>query len=566
MQSKKIGLLARTVSTAVGRGDFNGAVAAIGRSQGRRLSLIKDLTAFFPRDDGRQDLMYEQDFGLSPYRRRYEEARLAVARAKLAQRDRDVLLGLLDIFLERYPRAVKRLDGAAARNPDAYWPQFLHATAIWLHGDRLRTRDYLADALGAIDRAIASEPSHLYAYVIRAGLRREMEDVPGRLADARRVSRMDPRFVWARTELAEVLSEEGHYRHAIREDNALIRRFPSQAWAWAQRGRIRGISGFYQLALRDFEKAVALDGECGPLYAWRGETLRRLGRHDSALADLDASIRKDPGYRLAHAWRGRIHLLMGRHWDAIRDFNRCLRLESREMLAQAWRGEAWWKLGEARRAAEDFAAIYPAQPRALWNARLQPRETQENYFLLDPGPGGRRQRDFWADLDSGVKAAPGDPWAWAFRGACRSEEGFLREGVADLTRALQLDPSLAFAAAWRGESIRRMGAPARALADLDAAVRKDPDNLWAWAWAWRGLALKETGRLDAALESFDRATQGPSQRFARAHVWRGEVLWALGRRSQAAAAFQRAFYLDGKCVEARRWCARTRAAALGTLP
>lgn len=528
------------------RGDFNKTIEGLARKSGRPLRLPADLSVFFPDKDGRQDLMYEQDFGLDRHAPVYARARRVVEAAELPAAERALLLSYLDLFLGEYARAAKALATLAAERPSEFWPQFLHACAVWLWGDQERTRDYLPVALSSIEKAVAAEPKQLYSYVIRAGLRRELEDVPGRLEDAERVIRMAPDFVWARTERAEVLGETGHYRPALRELNRLIKLFPKEAWAWAQRGRLRGISGYYGLALADFEKAAALDPRCGPLLAWRGETSRRLGRYQEALADLDRSIALDGGYRLAWVWRGRVHLLQGRFAEAVKDFDEALRLEPREMLARAWRGEALWKLGEFARAARDFDEIYPAEPRGLWNARLKAHETQEHYFMLDSS-GGKREAAFWADMDAGLARAKDDPWAWAVHGRVLAADGRVDEARYSFARALKLDPKNARALAWRG-------AAAGSLSDLDASVAADPS--YRWAWAWRGRALAEQGRAEEALASFDRALDTPDQRYAPAHVWRGAALWALGRRAEAEISFRRAFTLDGKCKAAKEWLSR----------
>lgn len=528
----------------VARGKWSDAVHALTGTK-----LPAGLEVFFPATDGRQDLMYVQDFGLTPHRPAFVKARKAVLASALPALDKQLLAGYLDLFIGEYDRATTALAHVAEARPGAYWPNFLHAAAIWLLGDERRTRDLLPEALVAVEKAVKADPKAMYPYVVRAGIRRELEDVPGRLADADRVLKMDPKFVWARTERLEVLGETGHYKAALKEANHLIKRFPDQAWSWGQRGRLRGISGYYELALQDFTKAESLDPKCGPLVAWKAEALRRLGRYPEALKELTRAIAIDGGYRLAHEWRGRIHLLLGDYKKAIADFDRTLKIESREMLAQAWRGESWWKAGDAKKAAADYEEVFPAQPGALWNARLKGSQTQEAYFMLD-SVGGKRLKAFREDLDAGVKAAPRDPWALAFRGRCLLEDNRVEAGLADLDKALKLDPSNGYALSWRGEALRRLGRLDEAIAVLDVAAVKAKGVTARWAWARLGRALAEAGRHEEAVIAFDHAVAVRDQRFALAHVWRAESLWALGRSEESREAFRSAFVLDGKCHEA----------------
>src|SRR3989338_9149413 len=148
--------------------DFN---RTIERLAGGGLSLPKDLSVFFPDGDGRQDLMYEQDFGLAPFAPLYKKARAAVMAADIPADERALLSSYLDLFLGEYDRAAASLKKLCDKAPGEYWPHFLHASAIWLLGDQRRTRDYLPTALQAIEKAVAVDSKQMYAYIIRAGLR-----------------------------------------------------------------------------------------------------------------------------------------------------------------------------------------------------------------------------------------------------------------------------------------------------------------------------------------------------------------------------------------------------------
>ena len=225
------------------------------------------------------------------------------------------------------------------------------------------------------------------------------------------------------------------------------------------------------------------------------------------------------------------------------------------MLAIAWRGEAWWKAGDARRAALDYEAVLPAQPGALWNARLKRGAVQESYFMLD-NVGGKRVKAFHEDLDAGVAASSRDAWAWAFRGRCRADAGMLEEAAADLGRALALDASHGYALSWRGEVLRRQGRLDAALADLNLAPVVATGIVARWAWARLGRVLAEQGRHREAVVAFDKALSPRDQRFAVVAVWRGESLWAQDLRDEATASFRQAFVLDGKCHEAEEWLRR----------
>jgi tetratricopeptide (TPR) repeat protein len=355
-------------------GRYGSAAQAVLKRAGKGLLPPVDFFAiFFPADDGRQDLVNWLTIRgnlLDPHLKAFARARAALA-AALGGESREgegaALLAYCDLFLGDYDRAVLGMERAAGTAPSSFGLHFLRAVSLWLKGVKDRSREFMPDALAEVNEALRHDDRNVYAYYVRVGLRRELEDVAGRLADARTMVKLRPDFVWASVEIAETLGETNHYREALREFNRLIKRYPDQAWGWAQRGRLRGIYGYHRSAVEDFDEAIRLDPACGPIYAWRGEAWRRVGDYVRAFADFDAAIRVDPSYRLANQWRGRLSLILGRYEKAIEDFDRVLRLEPREQLAAAWRAEALWKLGRAREAVEGFDALHPAEPKNAWN-------------------------------------------------------------------------------------------------------------------------------------------------------------------------------------------------------
>src|SRR5688572_27793739 len=118
--------MATSLTGLLGRGEFTRAVLFLSKSQGSPVRLPRDLSVFFPNADGRQDLMYEQEFGLAPYRGEFTEARALVERAGLSADQESLLLGYLDLFLGEYERAAGLLERVAGEGK-GYWPHFLHA-------------------------------------------------------------------------------------------------------------------------------------------------------------------------------------------------------------------------------------------------------------------------------------------------------------------------------------------------------------------------------------------------------------------------------------------------------
>lgn len=514
-------------------------------------------SVYFPSDDGRQDLvdwLAVRGVELRRLRRPAAAARDALSRWLGGERSAEdaVLEAYVLLLLDQPQAAAVSLERPPSRCAAG---EFLYAVALWLQAAKTRSRALMPRALEAVERSLAADARNPYAYYVRSALRRELEDVSGRLRDAKRILALRPDFVWASIEQAEALAEAQRFEEALGILDGLVRRHGGQAWAWAQRGRLFGLYGKTQRALRDFSRALSCDPRCGPIYAWRGELRRRQGQYSAAVADFTRSIRLAPTYRLAFQWRGRVQLLLGRPAAAVRDLGRALRLDPREELAAAWLAEAFWKLGRCRDCAERFDALYPSDPRNAWNRRLAHGQAQElRYQLGQADPGRRREAQFWQDLDAVVARRRGDPWAWAFRGRCLVTAGRCRAALADFARALELDGSLAYVYRWRGECLRRMGGAHAALRDFDRAIELAPDS--PWTRALRGLARGAAGDEDGALADLSAAADDRDQRFAVVHLWLSRALLRRGFPERARAAAERAFLLDGKQPEILEWRSR----------
>ncbi len=519
------------------------------------------LSAFYPSDECRQDLENWNTIlerSLAARRPAFFKARATLSR-KLgriaAAGEGAALLAYCDIVLGRYDRGLAALRLAAKTAPSSFALHVLHGVTLWLKTWHIRSRELLPEALTAVDKALAHDASDPRVYMLRAGIKRELEDLDGHLTDVNKALALHPDFLWALAEKAENLGERGTYREAFPVVQKLIALQPKSSWVYVHRARLRAFHGYHALAMRDFNRAVTLDSSCGAVYAWRGEARRRQGDLRGALEDFDQALRLQPTYRFPHLWKGRVHLLRGEFPAAIACFTRTLELEPREGLAESWRAEAWWKMGETRRAALGFEAVYPSEPRMAWNRLLKEGENQEVTFMGGNSTPRGREEAMREDLDRVVALCPQDPWAWAFRGRCLLSRSLLRESLADLTRAAALDGTQIYARKWRGECLRRLGYPSRAISDLDVALSrgaKDP-----WLWAFRARARAETGDVARAEADFDRALRKPGQRHAVIFLWRGEWRHAQGRLPEARRDFEDSFRLEGKDPRVLEWLKRT---------
>ncbi|MDX6769350.1 MAG: hypothetical protein SF051_07445 [Elusimicrobiota bacterium] len=352
-------------------------------------------------------------------------------------------LALAAVLAGRPYDAVARLKNA--RDGMSY---LVLATALWLHADRTRSRAPLDEAFEAVKKAERLLGPRRDVMLLKAQILLEWERNDEGVAALRAVLRLEPGDWRTRLGLADTLADMKRCQPALAELARVQKQKGLTWWLLAQRGRFKGLCGRPAEALKDFDAALAREKR-GGLYAWRAETLRLLGRLDRARADLDEAARRDPGYALAFELRGRLRLVAGDDKGALSDLERACRLDPARRLAFAWRGEALWKLGRAREALADFERVAPLDPGSSWNpatGRMESRADREAAFL--------------AELDAGVRARPGDPWARLTRGFLLLQRGRTERALEDFVAAGSASDARARerARALRERALERLGA------------------------------------------------------------------------------------------------------------
>jgi eukaryotic-like serine/threonine-protein kinase len=235
--------------------------------------------------------------------------------------------GLLYLDLKDYPRARAEFDRVVELRPDlatAYINRALARLGLkdfrGAVGDltralefkdaptralflRARTRDALGDkAEASRDRAegLRREPTDAVSWVVR-GLARLPGDPRAALADFDAALALNPRFVSALQNKANVLSEHlGRVEEAIRVLDAAVKLNPGYVKALAGRGVLRARLGRREDALRDAQAALAVDDGALTLYQVAG-LYALTSRQDpddrpEALRLMASALRKDPSW------------------------------------------------------------------------------------------------------------------------------------------------------------------------------------------------------------------------------------------------------------------------------
>lgn len=218
--------------------------------------------------------------------------------------------------------------------------------------------------------------------------------------------------------------------------------------------------------------------------------------------------------------------------DLIRD---ALLVDPSQARAHANLGAALQDLGETQAALDSYDAALRLDPRypLAWNNR---------------GNALRRLQRLPEALDSYEQALGlrhDYPEAWCHRAIVLNDLGRHQDAVDSAERALQLrrdDPEALLALGNALQALDRL-TPAVAAYDRALARGKRAD-----LWCARGAALKKSGALEQALDSYERAL-ALQPGYALAQHYRANVLRALGRNQDAIAAYRAALALGADAAE-----------------
>jgi tetratricopeptide (TPR) repeat protein len=204
--------------------------------------------------------------------------------------------------------------------------------------------------------------------------------------------------------------------------------------------------------------------------------------------------------------------------------------------------EVLWRQGDGPAAVEQMAeAVRLSGGDPLLEVRLG-----EMYLAAGDFAGALRQSD--AAIARAGSLAP----AWALRAEVFHRSGELPEALACYHRALRYEPQNPPVQIAVARLQRELGRPERSLAVLDAAVDQfSPRTPPAELLVHHGLALKELGRFDEAVESLAAAAE-QNQRDPAVLYLLAETRMLAGDPSGAKLALRQVFQIDPHHVEGRR--------------
>lgn len=385
------------------------------------------------------------------------------------------------------------------------------------------------EAIADFSKALALDPADNMALADRAMARVWKDDRDGAARDLDAATAIEPRnpvVFRARGLLAERGSA---WADAVAAYTASLEIEPESSFALGRRAIAQRALGNSERALADAAAALKIEPTWTDLYLLRANLLRAAGRPEDAAAEAAALTAANPDNAYAHVVAGRIYGATKRPAQAMAAFDRALAIKPEDYIFLN-RSEVRSREDVAGRRADIDAALRlsPKDPDAL---------AAKAKLLAEAGDGAGAIR-VW---NAAVAADPQGADLLVGRGIAYMQAGNTALAQKDFAAARAL-PASGPEAANRLNSMCWAKATAgvaleSALADCDAALSKAPGI--AGFLDSRGLVLLRLGRIDEAIEAYNRALANrptqPSSLYGRAAAWARKGDTARARADAEAA-------------------------------
>jgi tetratricopeptide (TPR) repeat protein len=204
-----------------------------------------------------------------------------------------------------------------------------HAEDLLSRGETLQEEGRLAEALALFDQVLTMDVTaaiRCRAYVCRADLSDDQDDLPSAIADMDRAVALDPESEW-------LFYIRGVYHQARADWGACV---------------------------ADLNQAIARNPDAAEFYEVRGMARYNQGDLEGARSDLGAAMLAKPDISLdLIVYRAVAALLLSRPADALPDLSRVLAREPNHEKALAQRAKAFEQCGNLAAALADLDTLRP---------------------------------------------------------------------------------------------------------------------------------------------------------------------------------------------------------------
>ena len=316
-------------------------------------------------------------------------------------------------------------------------------------GDRLLVTDMNEGLRGwvssgsvlALDQAetffsqqIQSHRDEAFAFLMRAVVRCENDDLDHAVLDLDAALRLDPKYVPALIERAYLWQWRNRLDEALADVSKAIELDPRNCYAFVERGVFEYNKKEYDKAQRDFQTAIDMGSRTAVIYIARGMIF--LNKHDpnKAFAELKQAQEIDPRHPDVYAAIASMFLMGGNTNKALKVLDQAVEIDPLCADSHGNRAVILLSLGQYGKALDDLDEVVKVAPNSV-------RALRERAWILATCPDAKVRNGEQA-VNSATRACEltdwKDPHSLSTLAAAHSESGHFEDAVKWQQKAIEL--------------------------------------------------------------------------------------------------------------------------------
>jgi tetratricopeptide (TPR) repeat protein len=252
-----------------------------------------------------------------------------------------------------------------------------------------------------LDDALERSPRNAVFWNNRGWQHWQNGDTDTALSDFERAIQLQPDYLQARVNYAEVLRRSGRTKESEQEQRKIVEIDPNFAHGYYNLAVTLFESQRFDEALPAIDRAIAIESTDADYFAIRGSILEGLQRKAEALSEFTRALGIDKNHTRAYFMRGNMQFDLGRLQTAVADYTRALEIGPDIAEVYLNRGLCYFALDrfdEARRDLERAlqlkAGFGVAHLRLAQIARRESRAADANRHLAAASSLGFSERDW----------------------------------------------------------------------------------------------------------------------------------------------------------------------------
>jgi tetratricopeptide (TPR) repeat protein len=352
--------------------------------------------------------------------------------------------GRIHFLKGQYDAALIDYTQAISLDADGVESYVRRAEIWWKKGD-------VASASIDITQYLRLRPRDANAYAQRGWLRKDT-DLDAALADFDAALEINPRFVRALLERADVWRKKDEPAKALADLSAAIELDPKNADAYSQRAHLRSSQQEHRLAVDDLTAALRINPNDASRLLRRSFEWSRSGNLEQALEDCRAALAIEPKNLMAYYQMAMAHSAAGQRDAALEDFAAALRIDPHDEEIRFLRAYELFIQGKLDLALADVDQVIQHGKRVAdaYHLRAYFRLLRKNW------------KQALADCNEAIRLGPKQADYWCRRANCWYGMKQFDKAIEDADEALRLDSKSIEAASVRRQALEAKDDPSKA--------------------------------------------------------------------------------------------------------